>query len=370
MMDRMGGFGASSARPAPLKSPAFPSRSSSRASNHSRLSTQSSSRSLQSALSFPTAPAHSRLPPPSTSARAGSSTTSLGLGEEEATPVVAQLEWAARGGESPHSSPSVIATLNDDNVSLLSGFSGSDRPATPVSPTFFANSRRSPPPTHLPYSPTRTSSASRLIPRSPLNDRVPFAEQDLDFLQEAPKSDDGRSMHSLSSSTRGGVSSSADSMRARRIREDIERTAQRLRSSESLKRQAQAESAHAQTKDDGDGGSVASGPPPSLAAARTLTPTGDGTSDATSVFSASTKDRGSTSAPSTSGLWPQSYSSTKDSPDLSSPLRSRPREMKEWSQSCWIWQRSPISTSSGGMLGKAPLIRDVRREHTTLLRDH
>lgn len=56
------------------------------------------------------------------------------------------------------------------------------------------------------------------------------------------------------------------------------------------------------------------------------------------------------------GLAPGLGYSTKDSREQE-VVRPRQRELKEWSQACWTWQRE--KSQSHGMLSKTPLMREV-----------
>lgn len=74
------------------------------------------------------------------------------------------------------------------------------------------------------------------------------------------------------------------------------------------------------------------------------------------------------------GIWPQAPASSSGSVGGTSigresmrersereKERDRPRqrELREWSQTCWVWTREKSSGGGSGMLGKAPLIREV-----------
>lgn len=354
------------------------------ASPNLKLSPRSSLRSVRSAprSALGREPVASLVP--DMSALASASSSSLPILERGDHPtLVAQLEWAARDGDSPLASPTSNAAFADnDTISVISSIAA-DRPTTPsmqslppTSPLSATFSRRSPSPNSQAQGLAPTTPL-RLVPRSPLKDRIPFAEEDLDFLKDAPrdspKSDDGQ--YSARSSTN-------ESARARRLREDIERTARRLRSSESMRSVEAAESSDPASIDAANSGLML-GVGTNNAPQRSRTPTSESFisassngDDAASVRSAASS--GPSSIPSVNGgYWTAGRNRAQREPG--SPLRPRPRELKEWSQSCWVWQpRSPatgmsssasssslsMSSSHGGAkLGKSPVMLDVS-EHT------
>ncbi|GAA6028158.1 hypothetical protein JCM8097_006889 [Rhodosporidiobolus ruineniae] len=455
MMDRMG---QQPRQPSPNPSPrppstAFPTRTSSRASSASRLSTRSSSRSLNS-LHPPPAPGADHLahrPPSALSRHAEYPPDS----EEETTPSLSQGEWGASRPTFHHArsqtTTSNMSRTPDDSSSLRSYASRDGGESSSLSGPYAPSSSRSTPssPVSRPRPATasgvstpyeRTGSPLRLLPRSPLNNRTPLEDltffREVDALRESAsqgsgrwtshgyhgdepdETDDassvlsGRSGRSGTASIASGVGGRTSSLRAARLREDIEKEALRIReraSAEDLLRPRPApapptsavglaEAAHIDEPAGGSGalptertsfGSASNVPlypgaptpaVPQLAAAQ---------DDARSVRSLD-----SASAASLSGTtWPPASSSTGGErlPGSSSAAslvsaggsgstgagsarteygeseererqRARQRESREWSQTCWVWQSKAVSASGGGGGGKfskAPLIRDV-----------
>lgn len=296
---------------------------------------------------------------PERSGLTSASTSSLPIldGGDHPT-LVAQLEWAARDSDSPLASPaSVPAFMDSDAISVLSVRSH-ERPSTPsvhslppTSPLSASFSRRSPSPNPPLYGSASTSPL-RLVPRSPLKDRIPFAERDLDFLRNAPKpkSDDGQSSIRSSSTTN-------ESVRAQRLREDIERTAARLRSTESMRSAgAEDQSALASANPGIEGLAPGAVHATQNAPQRSRTSTSESTTSAggageDTASLGSTASSGFSSAPSAqNSIKPLAWS------QRASPMRpQRPPELKEWSQSCWVWQsmdltaRMPTSASSSSL---------------------
>ncbi|BGP40339.1 hypothetical protein JCM10449v2_004300 [Rhodotorula kratochvilovae] len=436
MIDRMNTRGHS---PQPPNS-AFPTRPSSRASSASRLSTRSSNRSLQSLHSFHAAPGSSydsrngRIP--SALSSVADPRSSL---DDDTTPSVAQGEWS-RGHNGFSSSRSTTSSSNpyptyDDASSVHSyqsrvaqvGDDSSSTPhaaprSTPTSPR--ARPRHAPSPTPF----ERSGSPLRLLPRSPLNDRTPL--EDLTFFREAGvvvgdeerwgppgahgspslgpvDTGDTDSIRSGHSSVLSGASAPrTSSLRAARLREDIEKEALRIKeraSMEEMRRNAAAASAvasghravtpdpphHAQSSAPpapplqprprkSFSGSMSGIPlypgapvPPSVAAnddARSVRSLG---SEATTPVYPAARAQGSSAASiaSTSGSLGTGSGSGGASARTEYGARNerpRQRESREWSQTCWVWVREkgapPVSVSSsggGGKFSKAPLIRDV-----------
>ncbi|GAA5895340.1 hypothetical protein JCM8208_005983 [Rhodotorula glutinis] len=437
MMDRMHHRGASS----PGSPSAFPARPSSRASSSSRLSHHSSNPSLRSFQSPPPVPGpssdlrHAR-------AASGLSDQRASL-DDDRTPSVAQGEW----GSSRHSSASTRSATPsssryqpfDDAASSHSLQTRAAQVGVGEDPSrqqhhHPAASFARPEPTSLRTRPRtatspipfeRSSSPLRLLPRSPTNDRTPL--EDLSFFREvgALVSDDSRwdeplpSLRRLdaddSDSIRSGTSSvlsgpRSSSLRAARLREDIEKEALRIKeraSLEELRRNAAAASAvaaghRAVTPDPPSRQSSSSSPtphaglqpresfqgsmsgiplypgapvpsssspsssyaarPPVAADARsvrslgsTATASGSGpTAAAQGSSSASVKTSGS-------GSYAASGSAASGSGGASARTeygarsdRSRQSQSREWSQTCWVWVREKGSASViGGSSGSS-----------------
>ncbi|GAA5941169.1 hypothetical protein JCM3775_006638 [Rhodotorula graminis] len=437
MMDRMHHRGSSS----PGSTSAFPARPSSRASSSSRLSHHSSSRSLHSLQS-----SHAVSGPSYDSRHAR---TASGLSDQRAsvdddrTPSVAQGEW----GSSRHGSGSIRSATpsssryqpSDDAASAHSLQSRAAQVGVGEDPSrqqqqHPAATFARPEPTSLRTRPRtatspipfeRSSSPLRLLPRSPTNDRTPL--EDLSFFREvgalvgddprwdepltSPRrldADDSDSIRSGTSSVLSGPRSS--SLRAARLREDIEKEALRIKeraSLEELRRNAAAASAvaaghRAVTPDPPSRHSSSSSPPPhaalqqresfqgsmsgiplypgapvpsasspsSSSAARpppaadsrsvrslgsTATASGSGpTAGAQGSSSASVKTSGS-------GSYAVSGSPASGSGGASARTeygarsdRSRQTQSREWSQTCWVWVRDKGSASvTGGSSGSS-----------------
>ncbi|ORY89382.1 hypothetical protein BCR35DRAFT_300543 [Leucosporidium creatinivorum] len=381
-----------SSRPARPLSMAFPTRTSSRASSHSRLSTQSSSRSLQSlasassghSLSPSAALAPSSPPPPLPTSVSGarfhqtsSAPISVGAGQapwdgpvedNEITPSMAQGEWSQAPSSASLRSYSRQHQYGDESSSLHS----LDRPTSP-------QIRSHPPSPHLATqrspSPSRYTSPLRLIPRSPLNERTPL--EDLAFFSEmdaapedpwdAPRGTDTDSLSVMSGSTGTGGRPRTPSSRSMRLREDIEKTAERLRAKASRE---ELERPPMETRESrGSKGSSASGSPSIASSGLPLypgapQPTTYRTSidDGAEVQSIASVRSAESSPSMAGGAWPASSSASiaaREERDRDrESLRPRQKELKEWSQTCWVWQRDG-KAGSGGLLSKAPLIREV-----------
>lgn len=377
---------ASSGRARPLSS-AFPTRTSSRNSSHSRLSNQSSSRSLQSLASASSShsvgpaihtppsppPPVPSLPPGARLRHASSNSTSTtsdweanvpAVEDNEVTPSMIQGEWGGTPSTASVRSYSRQHQYGDETSSLHSF----DRPRSPQirshSPRLA--SQRSP-------SPNRFSSPLRLIPRSPLNERTPledlayFHEMDAAAEEPWPKTGGGDtdSLSVLSGSTGTNGRPRTPSSRSMRLREDIEKAAERLR-----ERASQEELNRPKPPSRGSAGSgspnvSSSGVPlyPGAPAPGSYKPAVDDAADVQSIASV----RSAGSSPSLAGgLWPaSSVASIAAREDWErdrdrESLRPRQKELREWSQTCWAWQRDGKSSGSGGLLSKAPLIREVR----------
>ncbi|GAA5894034.1 uncharacterized protein JCM6883_003702 [Sporobolomyces salmoneus] len=409
MMDRMN----RTTSPSPSFTP--PPRTSSRASSHTRLSTHSSAHSLHSARSGsprPSSPLSSR----------PSAEVNPDEVEDETTPSMRQGEWGRRTlnhsrarttsdnrglqqrnyDDDTNSLRSTRSRLDDDSSapSPNSFYAAASSPATTT--PFLRSPHTSPPPRPRPVpslnstpanSPQVGQSPLRLLPRSPLNDRAPL--DDLAFLREAgafADEDELSTLQEIKSRTETDSSSinssNSTSLRNARLREDIERTAQRIKargSSEDVNREPSTSP-------------IPPAPPPAAApqVPDTTLPTttrrpsigvasnlplypGAPLPPATTSYDDSFDDRSlyslaSAGADST-GTWPGS-SNSRDGPSTSARSeyatgkgdrqpRMRQKESKEWSQACWIWIRDKGSTkdmgssSGGSKFSKAPLIRDV-----------
>jgi len=436
MMERMHSRGPSS----PGSTSAFPARPSSRASSSSRLSHHSSNRSLrslQSTHAIPGSSSDSR----HTRAASGLSEQRASL-DDDRTPSVAQGEW----GSSRHGSGSIRSSTPsssryqpfDDAASAHSLQTRAAQVGVGEDPTrqqHPAASFARPEPTSLRTRPRtatspipfeRSSSPLRLLPRSPTNDRTPL--EDLTFFREvgALVSDDSRWDEPLpsprrvdaddSDSIRSGTSSvlsgpRSSSLRAARLREDIEKEALRIKeraSLEELRRNAAAASAVAaghravtpeppsrhssssspppraglQPRDSFQGSmsgiplypgapvpsssspssSHAARPPPaadarsvrSLGSTATAPGSGSGsgaTAAAQDSSSASVKTNGS-------GSYAASGSAASGSGGASARTeygarsdRARQSQSREWSQTCWVWVREKGAASVVGGSG-------------------
>ncbi|GAA5850625.1 hypothetical protein JCM8547_001934 [Rhodosporidiobolus lusitaniae] len=440
MLDRLG---QSPSQRAPSISPrpsstAFPSRPQSRASSASRLSTRSSARSLQSLNSL-----HAPQPEYAQNGRPSSALSRHSEAahdeeengnENETTPSLEQGEWAT--GRRPV-------------------FNHARSMTTSSSARHFDNDRVSPPNRSTPSSPSsrprpatssgvptplydRTGSPLRLLPRSPLNERTPL--EDLSFYRDVgafASEDSGRWGAPLDDATSGvgdadsirsGMSgrsvtlsvASAEragrpvSLRAARLREDIEKEAQRIKERASVeemrravgaagpspapspqpKQQSTVDTLPAERASQGSTSSVPLYPgapaPHTPSLVRQSSSSNFHDDDTRSIRSV-----GSASAASISGsTWPGSGSggggrggAGSSSASINSTVnsasghtsasarteygmlegerggRTRQKESREWSQTCWVWQTKVASSSSsssgGGKFSKAPLIRDV-----------
>ncbi|GAA5888185.1 hypothetical protein JCM5296_000222 [Sporobolomyces johnsonii] len=388
----------------------FPPRTSSRASSASRLSTQSSNRSLHSLHSL-----HSMA-----SARPKSPLSGRPSGEgaddeeEETTPSMRQGEWGGRRAfsharsrttsnntHSPHrlysddaSSIHSSRTTGEGDLTMGSFYPGPLPPgsrSTPTSPRVRPHYGPPASPTH-PSNPYASQGLSplRLLPRSPLKERTPL--EDFTFFREAgafsdddrwlPASaenvgDDSESIHSVASV--GGGAGRSTSLRNARLREDIEKAAQRIKERASMEEMSRAagssegaESAvppHVQPpparSSVGSASSVSLYPPaPSLPPLPVSLSDYHDSADARSLRSVAS---GTGSTPSVTGTWPPP-SVTSGSGSArgeyavrgEKPERPRQRESREWSQTCWVWAKEKAPSSSAvAKFSKAPLIRDV-----------
>ncbi|GAA5989553.1 hypothetical protein JCM11641_004595 [Rhodosporidiobolus odoratus] len=445
MMDRMGHHRQPSTSPRP-PSQAFPTRTSSRASSASRLSNQSSNRSLQSlhslhSMSAMTSADSPNMRPDSALSRRNQVTSGGDEEEDETTPSISQGEWAAvprpPHGRSHTAGAMPQRQIHDDSSSLRShgsregdSFSGHFYPPSRSVPTS-PQARPRPGTSSSAFSASsfeRAGSPLRLLPRSPLNERTPL--EDLTFFREAgafteeedpwPEGGgDNESIHSVASGGSGrsatlSAGGRASSLRAARLREDIEREAQRIKERSSLDEIRRAAAARPPVPPETPSSSrpslgerVSGGtssvplypgaPVPSNSAPPLARPsTADLQDDSRSIHSL-----GSTSVASVTGTWPPPSTSGQNSSSAASinsasgsiggsasasasghtstsasarteygidrgKGRERPRqkESREWSQTCWVWQTSlkaASGSSSGGVgkFSKAPLIRDV-----------
>ncbi|BGP08329.1 hypothetical protein JCM10049v2_004176 [Rhodotorula toruloides] len=435
MMDKMDGS-------RPSSSGGFPPRTTSRASSHSHLSHQSSNRSLHSLNSTHAAPGSSNDPrnvrSPSALSDVYSSRHDF---DDDATPSVSQGEWGR--------TRTVSAQTYDDNSSIdrahspdVYRFSSAHYPSYSRSMPASPRSRSRPTPSPLPDT-ARSGSPLRLLPRSPVNNRTPL--EDLTFFREvgaladerpwgssssqADADADSLSIRSGHSSVLSGGSSAlrASNLRAARLREDIEKEAQRIKeraSMEEMRRNAEAASAVAAghraitpdpprtsppveppasapaptfgARQSSDGRrDVQSGIPlfpgaPSPAPSPSIPQEDDtrsirsvGSSAATGPWSSSHGREGKSHSGSASfsGSGMSGSASARTEYGLEGGAggrdrerRTRQKESREWSQTCWVWQREVKPGSSGGISGsgsvggfaamggkfsKAPLIRDV-----------
>ncbi|GAA6054276.1 hypothetical protein JCM3770_005155 [Rhodotorula araucariae] len=431
MIDRMNTLG----HPSQPPNSALLIRPSSRASSASRLSTRSSNRSLQSVHSLPATPGssydsrNSRLP--STLSSVADPRSSV---DDERTPAAVQSEWT-RGDQGISSSRSTTSSSNPYS-SYVGAASVHSYPSRVPQAEDDPSSIPHPPARSSPSSPLarphqaasstpleRGGSPLRLLPRSPFNDRSPL--EDLTFFREAgvvatdderwgPPSardslplgrvdaGDGDSIRSGHSSVLSGTSAPrTSSLRAARLREDIEKEALRIKeraSMEELRRNAAAASAVAaghravtpepprpqhsvpsQTPPQRPrprksfSGSTSGiplypgAPAPSSAAANedTRSVHSLGSQATTSVYPA-VQGGSSASIASMSGSYATGSGSGGASARTEYGVRNerpRQRESREWSQACWVWVRDkgavPASASGGGKFSKAPLIRDV-----------
>lgn len=371
----------SSASRAPARplSLAFPNRAPSRASTRSGLSTQSSSRSLQSlasATSSTSGPLAPSSPPSVPSGLAGArlrqtSEPPVSVGDdagdwhgkgvdEEVTPSLSQGQWSQAPTPSSIRSYSRVQQYGDDASSIASG----DRPSSPQirshPPSPRLSSRRSP-------SPPRHASPLRLIPRSPLKDRTPledlafFEQMDQDHWEGQAARTDTDSLSVMSGSTgAGSTRMRTASVRSQRLREDIERTAERLRASASKEELERPVVESRDSGGSGGGGSPnvsSSGVPLYPGAPKPVGYKAGDSPELVSVHSLS-----SSPAPSTAPQLASSAASIARSErdyDKRASVRPRQKELREWSQSCLMWQRGDSKAGHGGLLSKAPLIREV-----------
>ncbi|GAA5895937.1 hypothetical protein JCM6882_005564 [Rhodosporidiobolus microsporus] len=442
MMDRMGARQPSPV-PRPPSAQAFPTRTSSRASSASRLSSRASSQSLSAANAMHGPGGGEYFQPRSPSSLSRRSPVPPFEGEEdETTPSMMQGEWGARSsspfGAHTRARTAGSMTTRDDSSSIRSYAS---RDADTSSASYYPPSRSVPtspsarprPATSsgIPYD--RTGSPLRLLPRSPLNERTPL--EDLTFFREVGAlGEEGRwmggageedSLHSggggdadsIHSARSGNMSVHSagngrpSSLRTARLREDIEKEAQRIKeraSVEEMRRAGGGAEPHAPEA------LVAPrpAPPPPVGSTSSVplypgapippTPTPSSTTDLHSLSTGAGDDTrsirslDSASAVSVTNTWPppggvgssgasivsgsgsNSASGSGHTSGAASARteyghaagdgreRTRQRESREWSQTCWVWQSSSkasgssgSSSSGGGKFSKAPLIRDV-----------
>ncbi|GAA5962361.1 hypothetical protein JCM3765_002955 [Sporobolomyces pararoseus] len=410
MMDRMN----RTSSPAPSFPPP---RTSSRASSHTRLSTHSSTHSLHSARSVSPRPASPLSGRPSVDAYQGEEA------EDETTPSLKQGEWGRRTlnhsrARTTSDNRGLQRNYDDDTNSLRSSRSrGGLEEDSASANSFYAPSssspatatqnrwspRASPPP--RPRQPPSLSSTPpsnahagqsplRLLPRSPLNDRAPL--DDLAFLREAGAFADEEQWSTLNEiRSRTGEtdsssihSSNSASLRNARLREDIERTAQRIKERGSM------ENGHREPSNSQPSPPVPAPIPtapaipdnaaptpsrrPSVGFASSLplypgaplpaVPSYDDSFDDRSLYSLASAGADSTgtwpSTPILGGGGASSARSEYGTPKGERQPRIRQKESKEWSQACWIWIKEKGSpkesgSSAGSKFSKAPLIRDV-----------
>ncbi|GAA6059021.1 hypothetical protein JCM10212_001246 [Sporobolomyces blumeae] len=388
-------------------SPAFPPpRTSSRASDRTRLSTHSSNQSLHSLHSF-----HARSPRPASPlvGRASSDAGDRDEDEDETTPSMRQSEWGRRTmnharARTTSDNRGLHRNYDEDTNSLRSSTrpTTADDDATSFNsfyPSSSAGARWSPqtsprprprqapavvstPPLNL-HQAGPSQSPLRLLPRSPLNDRTPL--EDLTFFREvgAFSLDNEETWTStMGDSSRdhdtSSVRSGTSSIRNARLREDIEKTAQQIKdraNSEETPPPAATSSPRAPPPDSpesvltrrGSNGFASSLPlypgAPSPAPAQMAPPEySDYLADSRSVRSVVS---GTDSTASYGGTWPSPSMAASARMEYAAvrgerPERTRQKESKEWSQSCWVWIKDTSPTlSSGGKFSKAPLIRDV-----------
>lgn len=390
----------------PVLPPFPPPRTSSRASSRTRLSTHSSSRSLQSMNSLsprPSSPLSARPNPDRLQDEA----------EDDTTPSMRQGEWGRQAfnharARTTSDNRGLQRNYDDDTNSLRSTRSrGPDDDTTSSTSLYPSSSSVNPPrwsphasppsrPRQLPSnSPTPSNPFSssigqsplRLLPRSPLNDRAPL--DDLAFLREAGAfADDDQLSVSYGNRTLGDTdtasinSANSASLRNARLREDIEKTAQRIKERESTE-EARAGTSTPPVTDATPSGSrrpsagFASSlplyPGAPLPAAPLASPPYEAfdSFDARSLHSIAS---GADSTASFAGTWPAPSNSSGTGggarAEYSAPKgerqgRVRQKESKEWSQACWIWVKDKTvaasSSSSGvGKFSKTPLIQNVR----------
>ena len=391
----------------PVLPPFPPPRTSSRASSRTRLSTHSSSRSLQSMNSL------SPRPSSPLSARPNSDRPQ-DEAEDDTTPSMRQGEWGRqafnhararttsdnRGLQRNYDDDtnSLRSTrsrgLDDDMTSSISAYPSTSSANPPRwSPHASPPSRPRQPPSisptpSNPFSSSMGQSPLRLLPRSPLNDRAPL--DDLAFLREAGAfADDDQLSVSNGNRTLGDTdsasinSANSASLRNARLREDIEKTAQRIKERESTE-EARAGTTTPPIPDTTPSGSrrpsagFASSLPLYPGAPLPAAPLASPPYEAFDSFDArslhSVASGGADSTASLTGTWPAPsiHSATGGGAraEYSAPRgerqgRVRQKESKEWSQACWIWVKdktvvSSSSSGSGGKFSKAPLIQNVR----------
>ncbi|GAA5828917.1 hypothetical protein JCM11251_005917 [Rhodosporidiobolus azoricus] len=446
MMDRMGARQPSPISRPPSSQQAFPTRSSSRASSASRLSSQASSRSLQSlgAANVMPGPNHGGdfFQPRSPSSLSRTSPQPPFEGEDdETTPSMMQGEWGTNGsqpfGSHTRSRTAGSMTTREESSSIRSyasrdadASSNSYRPSTRSVPTSPTSRPRPQTSSGIPYD--RTGSPLRLLPRSPLNNRTPL--EDLTFFREVGAlGEEGRwlggeedSLHSpgevegdtgsIRSAKSGTLSVNSagngrpSSLRTARLREDIEKEAQRIKeraSVEEMRRTGDAALDSAKLVEPLTAPRPAPPPPVGSLSSLPLYPgapmpansTLSSVSDLHSTLaddSRSIRSLDSASAASVANTWPSpaggssaasivsafggsnSASGSAHTSGAASARteygcgsgegrgKTRQRESREWSQTCWVWQ-SRVGGSSGGSssgggggkFSKAPLIRDV-----------
>lgn len=412
---------------------AFPARSSSRASSTSgQLSAHSSNRSLQSlnSLHAPSLPDHYPARPSSALAT-HSAAPPPDADDEETTPSMTQGEWGADQPQRPtllharshQSSFGADGRQQNDSSQLYARDDSSLQPAfstsrsTPVSPV----TRPRTPNTSHPER-TRNDSPRRLLPRSPLNNRTPL--EDLAYFREvgavpveAPRSSwdvaepelgDTDSLRSARSAQSGslsvasaGVNGRPTSMRAARLRDDLEKEVQRIKKRESheefgkvppfsssttlddafsppdrtsassasyvplhpgapkpVRTLAHAPSSPSLRSDD-DTRSIRS-----VGSASNLSLTGASSSwnGHPTSSTASFHSAGASGSGSGSGHTNASARTEYGVGGAERGSRTRQKESREWSQNCWVWQTKVVTakeSGSGGKFGKTPIMNSV-----------
>ncbi|KAK4702288.1 hypothetical protein P7C70_g3933, partial [Phenoliferia sp. Uapishka_3] len=310
------------------------------------------------------------------------------------TPSVSAGEWSRVShppdDDIPDYSPRTPIVNRDSTWSSLS---------TSSSPFPVRSPARSP---NFPSSQSNPSSPNRLQPRSARNERLPM--EDLAFFRDAmdsgpssPSEGDSATRWTgdlLRTRTKSGGSAAAggggrtmldddrrslisrssqgSSLRSLRLRHEIEQTANQLRASSSYEGLGIAGAGPSSGSDvesrprlnsnhsRGSTGNGVAGPPipspqddsetRSIASAKS-------TASMPSLFGGAIWSNTSSPGGSQSGLAPPMGGSGRESRDRDRDIiRPRQRELKEWSQTCWIWQREKASF---GMLSKTPLMREV-----------
>jgi hypothetical protein len=343
-------------------STAFPTRTSSRASSTSCLSTQSSSRSLNS-LAHASANASGRFTPGGSSVYGAAPDWERDgdAPDNDTTPSVGQGEWGSSSNRAQARQYEDTSSLHSVETPSIRSLSPSPRLASSRTP-----GPSSPNPNH-PYGNTL-----RLIPRSPLNERAP--PEDRAFFKEMGGSGSEDDRWAETESTHSGTSirnmlqgGTGTSIRSQRLREDSEKTAHQMDIREGLDRpplDTRGSSSDAVSVSSSGEPLYLGAPSPSSLLDRNFQPRDD--ADTTSLASVRSTESGSAAwlqgaTESSSGhgsIGQGSMGGGAKERDRDS-LRPRQRELREWSQACWVWQREKMPWLGTGMLSKAPLIREV-----------